>query len=76
MRDIADIVREAVIAGTLIRSGASAVQARMMAHIFARAIRVMPNASSGIGIDAEARIADAPVRTNASPVWPATVSAL
>lgn len=76
LRYITDVVRKAVIAGALIRPGAPAVQARMLAHILARATHVMSNAFSSVGIDAKARIADAPVRTNASAVWPATVSAL
>lgn len=74
-RAVADVVRVAGIAGALIRPGASAVQARVLAHILAtRATHVVPNAPSGIGIDAESWIADAHVRPDASAVRPAAVS--
>lgn len=75
-RDVADVVRVPVVAGALIQPGASAVQARMLAHLLARATHVMPNAYSGIGIDAESWIADTYVRADTSAILPAAVSAL
>lgn len=71
-----DVIREPGVAGALIRPGTLTVQARTLAHLFARAAHVVPNASSGIGFDAESRIADTQVRADAPAVRSATVSAL
>lgn len=69
-------MRVPVVAGALIRPGALAVQARILAYLLARATRVVPNASSGIGIDAKSWIADTHVRADTPAALAAAVSAL
>lgn len=75
-RDVVDVVRVAVIARALVRSGALTVQARIPARCVGASSPVAADATAGVGIVVEARLAKADVHRDASAVRTATVPAL